>query len=185
MEKIKEIATTLRGVTPILFDRYAGDNKTQLSFMEKIYAEQGFLVLPCLNIMSFLSSQNTESATQRVVGRGYKEVCKAALSYVTVNGFNIPFLRDGKQIAATEENLELHKAVARIKKGQLSVPNPKQRPMLRTPWELSFSLSMLETPSLREELLKKIFEQGGHAVGLGTFRGVFGKFNITKWEVVN
>jgi len=42
----------------------------------------------------------------------------------------------------------------------------------------------LETPSLREELLKKIFEQGGHAIGLGTFRGVFGKFKVASWNVV-
>jgi hypothetical protein len=33
-------------------------------------------------------------------------------------------------------------------------------------------------------LLKKIFEQGGHAVGLGTFRGVFGKFRVTQWEII-
>ena len=183
--KTVKIDVMLSGVTPILFDRYAGDNKTQLSFLEKVYAdESGNLVLPSLNVMSFLSAQNTESATQRVVGRGYKEVCKAALSYVTVTPFNIAFERDGKPIVANEDNLERHVTVARIMKGKLAVPNPKERPMLRTPWELSFRLELLETPSLRQELLKKIFEQGGHAVGLGTFRGVFGKFRVSRWEAV-
>jgi hypothetical protein len=180
----KRIRATLSGVTPILFDRYAGDNKTQLSFMEKVYQENGFLVLPSLNLMSFLSAQNTESATQRVVGRGFKEVCKAALSYVTIEEYNIPFSRDGKPIQANEDTLERNIAVARIMKGKLAVPNPKERPMLKTPWELSFTINLLETPSLREELLKKIFEQGGHAVGLGTFRGVFGKFRVTQWELI-
>jgi len=178
----KKIAVTLSGVTPILFDRYAGDNKTQLSFMEKIYQENGDLVLPSLNVMSFLSAQNTESATQRVVGRGFKEVCKAALSYVTIEQLNIPFTRGGKPIPAIEDNLERRVDVARIMKGKLAIPNPKERPMLDTPWELSFNISLLETPSLREELLRKIFEQGGHAVGLGTFRGVFGKFRVSKWD---
>jgi hypothetical protein len=181
--RTKKIKVTLSGVTPILFDKYAGDNKTQLSFLEKVYAdEKGFLVLPSLNVMSFLSAQNTESATQRVVGRGYKEVCKAALSYVTIEELNIPFTRDGKPIKANEDVLERHVAVARIMKGKLAVPNPKERPLLKTPWELSFTIDILETPSLREELLKKIFEQGGHAVGIGTFRGVFGKFRVTEWE---
>ena len=179
----KEIGVTLSGVTPILFDKYAGDNKTQLSFMEKVYTENGYLVLPSLNVISFLSAQNTESATQRVVGRGFKEVCKAALSYVTIEPINIPFTRNGKPIQANEETLERHIAVARIMKGKLAVPNPKERPMLKTPWESSFTIDITETPSLREELLKKIFEQGGHAVGLGTFRGVFGKFRVSKWEV--
>jgi len=179
----KKIRITLSGVTPILFDKYAGDNKTQLSFMEKVYQENGYLVLPSLNVISFLSAQNTESATQRVVGRGFKEVCKAALSYVTIEEFSIPFTRSGKPIKASEDVLERHIAVARIMKGKLAVPNPKERPMLKTPWELSFMINLLETPSLREELLKKIFEQGGHAVGLGTFRGVFGKFQVTGWEI--
>jgi len=180
--RTKKIEVVLSGVTPILFDRYAGDNKTQLSFMEKAYTEKGNLVLPSLNVMSFLSAQNTESATQRVVGRGYKEVCKAALSYITVSPLNIPFTRNGKPIEANETNLERHMTVARIMKGKLAVPNPKERPMLKDPWELSFTIDLLETPSLREELLRKIFEQGGHAVGLGTFRGVFGKFRVKSWE---
>jgi len=182
--RVKKISVTLSGVTPILFDRYAGDNKTQLSFLEKVYQENGFLVLPSLNVMSFLSAQNTESAMQRVVGRGFKEVCKAALSYVTITPYNIPFTRNGKPIEASEENLERHVTVARIMKGKLAVPNPKERPLLKTPWALSFTINLLETPSLREDLLKKIFEQGGHAVGLGTFRGVFGKFYVEKWELI-
>lgn len=180
--RTKEMKVVLSGVTPILFDRYAGDNKTQLSFMEKVYQDNGFLVLPSLNVMSFLSAQNTESATQRVVGRGFKEVCKAALSYVTIVEYNIPFTRNGKPIAASEDNVERHVTVARIMKGKLAVPNPKERPMLKDPWELSFTIRLLETPSLREELLRKIFEQGGHAVGLGTFRGVFGKFKVESWK---
>lgn len=182
--RTRKIRVVLSGLTPILFDKYAGDNRTQLSFMEKVYQENGFLVLPSLNVMSFLSAQNTESATQRVVGRGFKEVCKAALSYITIEEMNIPFTRKGKPIEANEEELERHLAVARIMKGKLSVPNPKERPLLKTPWELAFTINMLETPSLREELLKKIFEQGGHAVGLGTFRGVFGKFKVKSWEIV-
>jgi hypothetical protein len=152
--------------------------------MEKVYQENGNLVLPSLNVMSFLSAQNTESATQRVVGRGYKEVCKAALSYVTIEEFNMKITRNGKPIPASDEMLERHVSVARIMKGKLAVPNPKERPMLKTPWELTFTINLLETPSLREELLKKIFEQGGHAIGLGTFRGVFGKFTVMKWEEV-
>jgi hypothetical protein len=184
MEKIKKIKITLNGVTPILFDKYAGDNKTQLSFMEKVYLENGNMVLPSLNVMSFLSAQNTESATQRVVGRGYKEVCKSALSYVTIEEFNIPFMRNDNFIVGNDDNIKRHFAVAKIMKGKLAIPNPKERPMLETPWSLSFTINLLETPSLREELLKKIFEQGGHAVGLGTFRGVFGKFMVSEWTLL-
>jgi len=173
----------LSGLTPIMFDRYSGNNKEQLDPMDKCYTnEQGHLVLPSTNLLSFLSAQNTESATQRVVGRGYKEVCKAALSYVSIEPYNIPFLRDREPISKNEENIKMHFAVAKIMKGKLAIPNPKERPMLEPEWKLAFDLTLQETPELNEVLLKKIFEMGGNAVGLGTFRGVFGKFKIESWE---
>jgi hypothetical protein len=150
--------------------------------MDKVYTSKGFLVLPSTNILSFLSAQNTESAPQRVIGRGYKEVCKAALSFVTIEPMEIPFLREGKPIAAEESNLKIHHAIAKIMKGKLAIPNPKERPMLETPWELTFKLTLLETPELNEVLLKRLFELGGLAIGIGTFRGVLGKFKVTEWS---
>jgi len=173
----------LSGLTPIMFDRYSGNNKEQLDAMDKCYVnEKNHLVLPSTNLLSFLSAQNTESATQRVVGRGYKEVCKAALSYVSIEPYNIPFLRNDKPILKNEDNIKMHYAVAKIMKGKLAIPNPKERPMLEPEWKLEFDLTLQETPELNEMLLKKIFEMGGNAVGLGTFRGVFGKFKVEKWE---
>lgn len=174
---------TLSGLTPIMFDRYSGNNKEQLHPMEKVYTdEQGHLVLPSINILSFLSAQNTESATQRVVGRGYKVVCKAALSYVSISPFRIPFLRDEKMILKNEDNLKIQYDVARVLKGRLAIPNPKERPVLDLDWDLRFELTLQETPDLNENLLQRIFEMGGNAIGLGTFRGVFGKFKVSSWE---
>ncbi len=185
MEMTRKVVrkVVLSGLTPIIFDRYSGNNKEQLHPMEKCYKnESNNLVLPSVNLLSFLSAQNTESATQRVVGRGYKEVCKAALSYVTITPYNIPFIRAGKPIQHNESNIKMHYAVAKIMKGKLAIPNPKERPMLEPEWKLEFTLELQETPELNENLLKRIFEIGGNAVGLGTFRGVFGKFKVEKWE---
>jgi len=176
-----KIHVVLNGLTPIMFDRYSGNNKEQLHVMDKCYTDElGHLVLPSTNILSFLSAQNTESATQRVIGRGYKEVCKAALSYVSINPFNIPITRNGKPLS--KDNLKVHFAVARVMKGKLSVPNPKERPLLDPEWQMEFVITLQETPTLNEVLLKKIFEVGGNAIGLGTFRGVFGKFSVEKWK---
>ena len=183
--EIRKVKRTveLTGLTPIIFDRYSGNNKEQLSPMDKCYVnERKELVLPSVNLLSFLSAQNTESATQRVVGRGYKEVCKAALSYVSIEPYNIIFLRNDKPIKWNDQNVKMHYAVAKIMKGKLAVPNPKERPMLDPEWKLVFKLELQETPELNENLLKRIFEIGGNAIGLGTFRGVFGKFKVTKWE---
>jgi len=184
MKEIKTIErnVALSGLTPILFDRYSGNNKEQLAVMDKVYTNKGRLVLPSTNILSFLSAQNTESAPQRVIGRGYKEVCKAAQSFVTIEPLFIPITRDGKELTPDNADIQIHHAVAKIMKGKLAVPNPKERPMLETPWEIRFRLSLLETPELNEVLLKKLFEKGGLAIGLGTFRGVFGKFKVVEWS---
>lgn len=173
---------TLCGITPILFDRYSGNNREQLSVMDKIYLDGSNLVIPSINILSFLSAQNTESAPQRVVGRGWKTVAKAAQSYVQITPFLIPFFRGGKPITVENADLKIHYAVARMMKGKLAVPNPKERPMLETPWELIFNLMLLETQDLNENLLQRLFEGGGVAIGLGTFRGVFGKFKVSEWK---
>lgn len=182
-QNIVQRSIVLTGRTPILFDRYSGNNKENLATMEKVYTDtSGNLVLPSLNIISFLSAQNTESAPQRIIGRGYKEVAKAALSFVNINEFYIPFYRNNEILHKDKSNLKIHYSVAKIMKGKLAVPNPKERPMLDLPWELRFNLELIETPELNENLLRKLFEKGGMAIGLGTFRGVFGKFEVTKWE---
>lgn len=175
---------TLVGLTPIMFDRYPGNNKEQIQPMDKVYVDGGNLVLPSINIMSFLSAQNTESAPQRVIGRGYKEVCKAAQSFVTISPMMIPITRNGENLTRENAGLVVHYAVARVMKGKLSIPNPKERPLLNTPWCITFELSLMETPELNENLLKKLFERGGVAIGLGTFRGAFGKFKVDGWEKI-
>jgi hypothetical protein len=58
---------TLCGINDIMFDRYAGDNKTQLEPYQKLYFKPGSRVigLPALNIISFLTAHNTNSAPKR------------------------------------------------------------------------------------------------------------------------
>lgn len=185
----------LVGLTDIMFDRYAGDNKTKLSWGQKIYLapNTSTLVLPTTNIVSFLSAHNTNSAPKRLRDkRAYKDICNACLSFVTVRGLSgnpqyIPFLRDGKPITVgkfgddvePESGLYLDRRVARLDKG---IPNPKERPVLPAPWSLEFELSILPNQEIKEAEVYNLFVEGGVAIGLGTFRGVYGKFSVDKWE---
>lgn len=181
-----EINVKLRGLCPVLFDRYSGSNNEALPPAKKIYLDSTdgkTLVLPAINLMSFLSAQNTESAPQRIMGKRWRVVAKACQSYTAIEPFEIPFTRNGKPLTVDNAGIVIHKSVARVKKGALAVPNPKERPMLATPWELAFKLSLIETDDLREETLRRLFEQGGTAIGIGTFRGVFGKFAVEQWKV--
>ena len=46
----------LCGISPIMFDRYAGDNNTRLEPWQKFYFQPGSKIIgiPALNIVSFL-----------------------------------------------------------------------------------------------------------------------------------
>jgi hypothetical protein len=173
---MKKHNVVLVGTAPMLMDRYAGNNKEQLEWRNKAYQEDGKLVLPSTNLMSFLSAENTESAPKRLMGKSWRSIAKAAQSFVSINPFNIPIMRGKKQL--TPEDLVLHFAVARLKGG---IPNPKERPMIELPWQIEFELNLIETPDLSDSILKKLFEEGGVTIGIGTWRGSYGKFGLEKW----
>lgn len=186
---------TLAGINGIMFDRYAGDNNTVLSWEQKIYLMPGtnIVSLPTSNIVSFLSAHNTNSAPKRLRdARMFKKIANACLSFVMISGDKknpsyVPFTRNGKPIEAgtfgdaldEKSGIYLDRRVARLDKG---IPNPKERAILPTPWELSFELTILPNKEIKEQEIKNLFVEGGLAIGLGTFRGMFGKFEVAAWE---
>ncbi len=185
----------LTGIKEIMFDRYAGDNQTQLAWSQKIYLVPGtnILALPTTNIVSFLSAHNTNSAPKRLRdARKFKSICNACLSFTSISGPDehpqyLAFERNGKPITVgtfrddvePESGMYLDRRVARLDKG---IPNPKERPVLRMPWSIGFTLEILPNNEIKEAEIYNLFVDGGLAIGLGTFRGVYGKFVIESWE---
>lgn len=182
----------LCGTKDAMFDRYPGDNGTKLEPHQKLYLQPGaspVIGLPSTNIMSFLSAHNTNSAPKRLRDkRKFKDIANAALSFVDIEQTFIPFLRDGKPIVFgalgqnevdAESGVYVHRSVARLDKG---IPNPKVRPVLPLPWSLAFTLTLFPNKEIQEQEILNLFEDGGRALGIGTFRGVFGKFFVEKWE---
>jgi len=182
----------LCGVKDIMFDRYAGDNNTRLEPHQKLYLQPGegspIIGLPAANIMSFLSAHNTNSAPKRLRDkRKFKDIANACLSFLDIKQQFIPLLRDGEPIrfGAFDGDVDklsgayIHRSVARLDKG---IPNPKVRPVIPLPWSLEFDLTIYPNKEIQEQEILNLFEDGGMALGLGTFRGVFGKFRVEAWE---
>lgn len=184
-EKVLTRKVMLTGLADIMFDRYPGDNKTTLSPEKKFYymADGETLMLPSMNLVSFLTAQNTESAPKRLLDkRKYKETASAILSFTAISPFEIPFTSSGEPVKFSGfdgKQFYIHQSVARLAKG---VPNPKIRPVIRTPWELAFEISIFPNKEFTEDTLHDLFVRGGLAIGLGTFRGVFGKFKVSEWK---
>lgn len=195
-EKVQR-TVRIRGLTDIMFARYAGDNDTKLEPWQKLYlaGEQGRTIcLPSAAIMSFLSAQNTDSAPKRLLDpRKYKRFALACGSFVMIGPDMIPFTRDGAPIefgkidgkrsdgwqCDSKSGVYIRHDVARLEKG---IPNPVARPVLPMPWELEFHLTLWPNKEVQEQALLNVFTDGLLAIGLGTWRGRFGKAEVVVWE---
>ena len=99
MEKTIKRKVLLSGLSDIMFDRYPGDNKTVLTPEKKFYylPDGETLCMPAMNIVSFLTAQNTDSAPKRLLDkRQYKTIASAILSFTAITPFEIPFLSNGE-----------------------------------------------------------------------------------------
>ena len=172
---IIERKVVLCGTKDIMFDRYAGDNKTQLEPHQKFYLRPGegapVIGLPSENITSFLSAHNTNSAPKRLRDkRKYKDIANACLSFCDIKETFIPLLRDGEPLRFGEfrndrdelSGAYIHRGVARLDKG---IPNPKVRPVIPAPWELAFHLTIFPNKEIQEQEILNLFEDGGRALG--------------------
>lgn len=189
--EIIERTVEICGTKEIMFDRYAGDNNTKLEPHQKLYLEPGdssIIGIPAINIMSFFSAHNTNSAPKRLRDkRKYKDICNACLSFLEIQETFIPLLRDGQPIrfGRFENDRDalsgayVHYSVARLDKG---IPNPKQRPVIPLPWGIVFNIRIYPNKEIKEQEIQNLMVEGGRALGLGTFRGLFGKFIVTRWE---
>jgi hypothetical protein len=179
----------------IMFDRYPGDNQTKLPTDEKMYLKSGTkeLVYPAVNIMSYLTAQNTPSAPKKLFpSKEYKKIAGALASFAWIEEDLVPFTRGGQQVVFGGFNnsgedvlghIIKHSAVARLDKG---IPNPKERPLLLNepaPWQLDFHLQVLKNEDLSIEHVKRLFYTGGMAVAFGTYRPQFGKFKVARWDI--
>ena len=63
------------------------------------------------------------------------------------------------------------------------MPNPKVRPLVDLPWSADFTVRLYDNPELSPAKMFETFEQGGLKVGFGTYRGMYGKFAVTRWDV--
>jgi hypothetical protein len=182
MQKQKTISVRLEGLRPLMFDRYAGDNNTQLPTAEKMYLTPDMgLVIPAINILSLLAAENTKSVCRQFFGKNGKTVALGISSYSTINAIDIPLCDDNGRIVFTgwNEQLHIHKAVARVKNG---IPNPKERPVLELPWSLTFDVGYVENKFCTIENLRQAFDMGG-TLGLGTFRPIFGRYQLSQWDI--
>jgi hypothetical protein len=175
----------LVGVRPLMFDRYPGDNSTQLKIQEKMYlTEKNEVMIPAINLYSMLIAENGKSAVKRT-GKKWASLAQCVAAQTNIDPFEIPVLGGNeKQIIFSgfggDSPFREHKSVARVKGG---IPNPKARPVLLTPWSIQFTMEIEESSEISIPTIRNLFETSGK-IGLGTFRPFFGRFNLAEFKII-
>lgn len=180
-QNAQNIHVQLQGLRPLMFDRYAGDNSTQLPTADRMYlTPDAGLIIPAINLFSLLAAEQTKSVCRQFFGKQGKTIALGIGSYVGIEPFEIPICDDEGPIHYRGWNGQIseHKAVARVKGG---IPNPKTRPVLALPWQITFELTYIENRYCSLENLRQAFDWGG-TLGLGTFRPYFGKYELAMWD---
>ena len=180
METIK-INVLISGLRPMMFDRYAGDNNTQLPSSEKMYLDsQRRLIIPSLNLYSLLAAENTKSVCRQFFGKQGRTIALGISAYTDITPYEILIEDNNGPIifSGFSEQIQIHKSVARLAKG---IPNPKERPILALPWHMSFTVVYQENRQCTLENLRQAFQMGG-TLGIGTFRPYFGRYQLVKWD---
>lgn len=180
-QQSQSIHVRLEGLRPLMFDRYAGDNNTQLPTADKMYLDdQAHLTIPALNLFSLLAAENTKSVCRQFFGKSGKTVALGISSYVSIEPFEILLCDQDGPITFTGWNhkISIHDAVARLPKG---IPNPKTRPVVALPWHIEFAVQYTENRYCTLDNLRQAFDWGG-TLGLGTFRPYFGRYELAEWK---
>lgn len=138
--------------------------------------------MPAINIMSLLCAENTKSVCRQFFGKNGKTIALGIASYCNIEPFEIPVVDDNGPIIFNgwNEQIYIHKAVARLKGG---IPNPKERPTVALPWEVSFTVEYVQNTYCTLENLRQALAMGG-TLGLGSFRPFFGRYELVAFEGV-
>ncbi len=192
--KIQKINIRLEGLSDIMFDRFIDHSKDNRPPEQKFYlGKNNIVVLPAENIRSFLFSENPPAGCAKTFeGKKGKEYIRIGYGHVHINPVLIPFLdKDGDPIhfkSFNNEQFYIYLSSPRVKASSGSntiKQEAKPRPVLKLPWALEFRIDLIKNNIIDETKLYNWFCSGGLQIGLGTYRPVFGRFVVTKWDVLD
>ena len=186
--KIEKISVRLGGLSDIMFDKFVDYSEQQRPPEQRLYlAEGNRVVLPADNIFYFLFAEKPEGAVKMFEKKKARPIRSVGMSSVIIDPMLIPFEREGEEVVFEgfdKNGLYVYWASPVVKKGSLCIKQEsKPRPVLRLPWSLSFTISLIKNDTIDEERLHNWFDQGGLVVAIGTYRPRFGRFCVEKWEV--
>jgi len=186
--EITRIKARLAALSDIMFDRFIDYSEEKRPPEQKLYLGEGnALVLPQDNIIAFLFGENPAGCAKAFEGKQGKTYIRIGQSHVFIDKPLIPFTAEEEPVIFDGFNgkLWIHHGAPRVKKGTLSVKTEmKERPVLKAPWELTFTLTVIKNNYIDENKLFNWFTVGGMQIALGTYRPRWGRFAVDIWEMI-
>ncbi len=185
-----QIHVTIESLADIMFDQFFDHSKEPRPPEQKFYlVGKNQLVFPSFNLMAFLFNQKGNSCVGKFEGKRRGDYISMGFSHVSIAPQSIPF--EGKDMKPIYfKNFEDPRfaifrsaPTTKLPGGGLIKQEAKPRPILKMPWYLEFVINLYKNPLINSVKLQNWFESGGLLIGLGTYRPLFGRFMIKKWEV--
>jgi hypothetical protein len=172
---VKQVQTTICGVSPLLMNRFPMEPVEGLQKMPaeqqarvSLYERDGAPFVPGVNVHRMLISAAGYSK-----GKGRATLGKIASAALFVDEAELP-LGDAMWV------VDSRPVVIAATKGRIV----RHRPRFDS-WQVSFTISYDET-LLTETQVRRIVDDGGQRVGLLDFRpekkGSFGRFKVVEWQ---
>jgi len=184
--KKQDIAATIKGLSPIMFDRFYDQSKTERAPRDKLYLSENMIVLPSANLWAFFTCQRTGCA-KMFEGKPWMDYYRSCQSFLRIQEADILPLFDDKDKPIEFDDFEkktyVYIANVLVGSGQKKSRMTIARPVVRMPWHLKFNMILFENKLITVKKLEEWLRIGGTLVALGNGRPRFGRFELNEWEV--
>lgn len=188
---MKTFEVTIEGIVPIMFNRFPPppkpghkEKKKPQTLKEKMWIDNKGVYIPTDNLRMLLIGNRFRTGAAKIYGSHYQsgngvkyiDFCKACV-YVIGEGKKLDKVYF-KPIRKKWDDTDVRSFIT-PKGGR----DTTERPILTTPWSLTFIVSITEE-IVAEEDVRRMYEVGGLRCGLGVYGPTFGRFRVTKWEEI-
>jgi len=186
--KTHSIEATAEGLSAIMFDKFFDQSKTKRNPKEKFYTDKAKnIVFPVDNLWGFLTSQR-DGCIKVFEGKDwmdYYRACQAFCSIISPDP--MPFLDENNKPIKFDDfkkKTYIYTTSRIVGSGTRISRENISRPVLRLPWKIKINFILFQNEQISPETIEKWLRAGGFTIGFGNGRPRFGRFEITKWNVI-
>ena len=187
------VNTTIKGTAPLMQHRFPMPDLSQMSkggtkhtgakdyseeWRDYLYVSKGMIFQPSSHIEGAMVKAATAFRITGKRGKSYKDLFQAN---VLVDPIEIPHNIAVPDILDTDADKPLYIDMRPVIVMRARVV--RLRPCFKAGWELSFTIDVIDD-ELPFEILADVLTLAGKTVGIGDYRPKFGRFMVTKFELV-